>query len=77
MKTIPDPMDLTVAHIRRALASLRTQWSKHSPVNPIYLSQELEGGIIMSTFCFNFVINHHSKRMNLLQKKIELSAENQ
>ena len=77
MKTIPDQMDLSVAQIRRALASLRNQWAKHSPANPIYLSEELEGGIHVSTFCFNFVINHHSKRMNSLQKKSELSEENQ
>ena len=54
--------ELSVAQIRRALSSLRTQWADHSPTNPICLSNMLGDDVQISDFCFNFVINHHSKR---------------
>ena len=66
--------EISVAQIRRSLSSLRSQWSVHSPANPICLSNVLNDGIIISEFCFNFVINHHSKRAP--QKKNLLFEEN-
>ena len=59
---------MSVAQIRKALSVLRQQWSAHSPATPICLTNTLEDDISISDFCFNFVVNHHTKRMS--QKKV-------
>jgi hypothetical protein len=53
---------MNVAQVRRALNILRTNWENHSPQNPFCLSEEIDKDLTFSDFCFDFVMNHHSKR---------------
>lgn len=68
---------MNVAQVRRALFVLRSNWENHTPANPFCLSETMEGvGMTYSEFCFNFVMNHHSKRQKLTKnKKDQLSLE--
>ena len=60
--TVINIKKMNVAQVRKALNTLRSSWENHSPTNPFCLSEEIEEGITFSDFCFNFVMNHHSKR---------------
>tara|TARA_B100000945_G_C20397353_1_gene605516 strand:+ start:1672 stop:1941 length:270 start_codon:yes stop_codon:yes gene_type:complete len=54
--------DMTVADVRKALASMRRDWAKHSCVQPFFPSQTLTNELTVSEFAFLFVMGHHAKR---------------
>lgn len=55
--------DMPVADVRKSLAYMRKEWSKHSRVMPFFPSQALPSGdILVSDFAFRFVMGHHHKR---------------
>ena len=61
---------MNVAQVRRALYVLRASWENHSPSSPFCLSEDMDGiGMTFSEFCFNFVMNHHSKRQKVGKNK--------
>ena len=55
--------DMSVSEVRKALAFMRKEWSRHSCVYPFYTSQTLpESELEMAEFAFRFVMGHHHKR---------------
>tara|TARA_B100001769_G_C21894791_1_gene483365 strand:- start:65 stop:295 length:231 start_codon:yes stop_codon:yes gene_type:complete len=54
--------DMSVADVRKALASMRKEWQKHSCVNPFFPSQQITNTLNVSEFSFAFVLGHHAKR---------------
>ena len=66
--------DMTVAEVRKSLAYMRKEWSKHSRVMPFFPSQLLPNSPLMvSDFAFRFVMGHHHKRH---QRGSEESTDN-
>jgi len=57
-----DLTQLSVADVRRALASLRKAWEHHEPFDAIFPSDEILPGVSMSQFCLKLVMEHHAKR---------------
>ena len=53
---------LHVAEVRKCLNVVRKLWEEHSPETPILLSSELPNRMLISEFCFIFVVGHHTKR---------------
>ncbi len=54
--------DMTVANIRKGLASLREKWKHRSSVNPLFISDKLIAGMSIEQFCMRFVLGQHMKR---------------
>ena len=55
--------DMSVAEVRKSLAFMRREWSKHSSVLPFFPCKELPNtNIPISEFAFRFVMGHHHKR---------------
>ena len=54
--------DMSVADVRKALAHMRKEWSKHSCVKPFFPSYILAQELTVSEFAFKFVMGHHAKR---------------
>lgn len=55
--------DMSVAEVRKSLAYMRKEWSKHSRVLPFFPCQELPNtSMVVSDFAFRFVMGHHHKR---------------
>jgi hypothetical protein len=54
--------NMSVAQVRKSLNTLRSSWENHSPASPFCLAEKIDENITFSDFCFNFVMNHHSKR---------------
>ena len=69
---------MQVAEVRRCLLAVRSAWSKHSPETPLNLTQMLPNGMPVDVFCYNFMLNHHNKRMQRLKQEshtLETQAE--
>lgn len=60
---------MQVADVRRSLCMVRKAWSENRPEQPINLMQVLHCGVPMGKFCFNFVLMHHTKRLQRSTKK--------
>lgn len=60
---------MQVAEVRRCLLNVRQAWSMHSPEAPLNLSTIVPNGLEMHSFCYNFILAHHNKRMQ--RSKIE------
>lgn len=58
---------MTVAQVRKALASLRDTWASATDTHPLYTSLPLIDGMTIGTFCMQFVLGHHWKRHNKTQ----------
>lgn len=54
--------NMTVADVRKSLAHMRKEWTKHSCVNPFFPSLHLSNDLTISEFSFKFVMGHHAKR---------------
>lgn len=55
--------DMSVAEVRKALAFMRKEWSKHSSVVPFFSCRPLPNtDLVISDFAFRFVMGHHHKR---------------
>ena len=70
---VPLAADLSVAEVRRALASLRKGWDEvlvDPSHRPLYLSNSLDfatscgGSVSLEDFALRFVLAHHQKRQN-------------
>ena len=69
---------MQVAEVRRCLLAVRTQWAQHDPELPFNLTTIMPNGVQMHTFCFDFVLTHHNKRMQRTRcesKQTELEAD--
>lgn len=54
---------MTVAEVRKALAHMRKEWSRHSSVHPFFPCQPMPSTTMtVSEFAFRFVMGHHHKR---------------
>ena len=63
MKNLTHGIDeMSVAEIRKSLAAIRRDWSRHSPIHPVYTCTVLAHNMSMAEFCFRFVMGHHAKR---------------
>lgn len=54
---------LHVADVRKALAHVRRIWELHTPDRPINLCQKVHTGSTVAEFAFEFVLIHHTKRL--------------
>ena len=54
--------EMSVADVRKALANMRKEWSKHSSVHPFFPSKHLTHELTIAEFAFRFVMGHHEKR---------------
>ena len=55
--------NMSVAEVRKALAFMRREWTKHSCVIPFFPSNMLpDTDLAISEFAFRFVMGHHHKR---------------
>ena len=62
--------DMSVAEVRKSLAFMRKEWSKHSRVMPFFPSQSLPNtDMMISDFAFRFVMGHHHKRHQRCQEE--------
>ena len=52
---------MSVADVRRNLATIRTKWRDHSPTKAFQCHAQLQSHNV-SEFCFLFVLGHHRKR---------------
>ena len=52
----------SIADVRKALQYIREKWKRHSPNEPIFLSERLSNGMTMEYFAYIHVLNHHEKR---------------
>lgn len=50
-------------NVRRMLSMLRTLWSQHAPSQPMYLGEDLGGGVTVSEFCVQFILSQRSRRV--------------
>lgn len=49
-------------NVRRNLAALRQRWANHSPEAPLCLSDELEVGLPIATFCLEILLLQRARR---------------
>ena len=55
--------DMSVAEVRKSLAYMRKEWSRHTHVLPFFPCQPLPNtNMVVSDFAFRFVMGHHHKR---------------
>lgn len=54
--------DMSVAEVRKSLATMRREWSKHSCIQPFFPAYKLTDDLTVSEFAFKFVMGHHAKR---------------
>lgn len=54
---------MQVAEVRRCLLAVRVAWTAHSTESPLNLSHLVPNGAQMHSFCYNFILAHHNKRM--------------
>lgn len=69
MPPATDPQQLSVAEVRRALASMRRGWEEvcsDPRKRPFYLSDSMNltssPGLSIEAFALHFVLSHHTKR---------------
>lgn len=62
---------MNVAEVRKCLTMVRRMWEEHTPDSPICLSDQMPNGMLVSEFCFYFVMGHHAKRHNKSRKSNE------
>ena len=60
--TIDDLPRMQVSEVRRCLSLVRRHWDEHAPDAPMLLSGMLPNNMMISDFCFVFVVGHHTKR---------------
>ena len=53
---------MSVADVRKSLACMRKEWSKHECVQPFFPSKKITEELTISNFAFKFVMGHHAKR---------------
>ena len=57
------PTARNVADVRRCLLTIRTLWTQNSPECPFNLTERVRTGEDIQTFCYEFILVHHTKRM--------------
>ena len=60
---------MNVAEVRKCLTMVRKLWDNHAPETPISLSNKMPNDMLVSEFCFYFVMGHHAKRHNKSRAK--------
>lgn len=60
---------MNVAEVRKCLTMVRKLWDNNAPESPICLSEVMPNEMLVSEFCFYFVMGHHAKRHNKSRTK--------
>ena len=63
--------NMSVADVRKSLAHMRKEWTKHSCVQPFFPSVYLTDNFTISEFSFKFVMGHHAKRHSKAAENID------
>lgn len=57
--------------VRHTLSALRQRWDQHTPVYPMFLSEELSPDVTIAEFCVTFLLLQRSRRGGLAVSEMD------